>query len=202
MNNQVSEPMQGDAGQRLEAFRFFTIDGKRERGDRFLQPWLFCHVYASGSKSRGERKRAGKELARFFQQKELVRILEDAGEDGRVLLEAQLFDSADKYLTICREDEGFGKKLFGLMRMKSDEKEDKIISDVYLAMLPLLLLLTELEERFTMIHALDQACRRLYPQRLEDMAYMLANMKDKTLCGLLEDFDCSPPEDGELPPEH
>ncbi len=37
-----------EAEARMRAFRFFPIDGKRQQGDRFLQPWLFGHVYASG----------------------------------------------------------------------------------------------------------------------------------------------------------
>ena len=178
-----------EAEERMRTFRFFAIDGKRQQGDRFLQPWLFGHVYASGSRSRGEKRRASKELKRFFDQKELLKIMDDAGEYRDQLMEAQLYDSADKYLEICRDDDGFGRKMFGLMRMKADEKEDKIIRDVYVSMIPLLFSLENLDERFTMIKALDQACRTLYPQRLEDMKILVETMPDESIRSVLPEFE-------------
>ncbi len=174
---------------RMRAFRFFDIDGKRQQGDRFLQPWLFGHVYASGSRSKSERRRATKELKRFFDQKELKMLLKDAGDKGDELLEGQLFDSADKYLAICRDDEGFGRKMFGLMRMKTDEKEDKIIRDVYDGLIPLFYKLEDLDERFMMIRAIDQACRKLYPQRLADMKAWIDAMPDASLRTMLPEFE-------------
>ncbi len=188
--------------ERMEAFRFFKLSGKQEQGDRFLQPWLYCHVFAAGSKSRGERKRANKELKRFFTQKDLVAILNDAGERGGSLMEEHLFDSADKYLTICRDDDGFGRKLFGLMRMKSQEKEDKIIADVYRGMIPLLGLLSDVSERCTMIRALDLACRKLYPQRLADMETAVGALKDDSVRALLSPFGSETQEADELTPGH
>jgi len=184
--------------ERMEAFRFFELSGKREKGDRFLQPWLYCHVFAAGTRGRSERKRASKELKRFFSQKDLTEVLQDAGDESQALLELHLFDSAAKYLTICRDDDGFGRKLFGLMRMKAKEKENKIISDVYLAMIPLLAALSDLPQGPAMIRALDQACRKLYPQRLADMEVAAESLKDDTARALIPPFDAyEPQEDGE-----
>lgn len=183
--------------ERMEAFRFMKLPGKQEKGDRFLQPWLYCHVFAAGSMGKGERKRAAKELKRFFAQKDLVAILKDAGENSGFLMEAHLFDSADKYLTICRDDDGFGRKLFGLVRMKSQEKEEKIIADVYRSMIPLLAQLHDLIESRAMIRSLDRACRSLYPQRLEDMEAASGVLKDDSLQALLDPFDYTTQENDE-----
>ena len=191
-----------DAGEktideRMEAFRFFELSGKDEKGDRFLQPWLYCHVFAAGSKGRGERKRAGKELKRFFAQKDLVAILKDAAEESDALMEMHLFDSADRYLTICRDDDGFGRKLFGLVRMKSQEKEEKIIADVYRSMIPLLAQLPDLSESRAMIRSLDRACRNLYPQRLADMEAASGVRENDSLRILLDPFDHTTQENDE-----
>lgn len=185
--------------KRMEVFRFIRLSGKQEEGDRFLLPWLHCHVFAANLNSKGERRRASKELNRFFAQKELAAILEEAGESSSSLLEEHLFDSADKYLTICRDDDGFGRKLFGLVRMKAGEKEDRIIADVYRAMIPLLGMLSDLDESRTMIRALDQACRKLYPQRLAEMKAAAGALKDDSLRALLPPFDFVPQEsDGSI----
>jgi hypothetical protein len=155
--------------EQMDKFRYFPLEGRKEKGDRFLQPWLFCHVYASGSKRKGEIKRAYKEVIRFFGQKELQNMRKDAGEDADHIIEAEIYDSANVYLTICRDDDGFGKKLFGLLRMKADEKENKIIRDVYNGFIPLLARMEDFAERLVMMRAIDLACRSIYPQRLDDM---------------------------------
>ena len=51
---------------RMRAFRFFDIDGKRQQGDRFLQPWLFGHVYVLGFCLKSECRWVMKELKCFF----------------------------------------------------------------------------------------------------------------------------------------
>lgn len=200
MDNEKSEDLDRQTLQeRLEAFRFFELDKGRGTGDRFLQPWLYCHVYATGPRGRGVRKRAVKDLGRFFTQKDLASILEGAGQDRAGLLDELLFDSAAKYLAICRDDDGFGRKLFGLMRMKGEEKEDRIIRDVYAFMIPLLVSLSELEEAGPMIRALDRACRRQYPQRLEDMRHLIESRDDDAIQALLPPFDPDPGEGNESP---
>ena len=194
-DRQEKRPLGEDLQEAMGAFRYFQLEGRREPGDRFLQPWLYCHVYASGSRNKGERKRASKDLKRFFKQRQLQDLLDRAGPDGPALLEEHVFDSAAKYLQICRDDDGFGRKMFGLMRMKQEEKEDKIISDVYRAMIPLLASLTDMEEGPVMMRALDQACRHLYPQRLEDMRYLVETAKDESLESVLPPFEDLAPED-------
>lgn len=187
---------------RMKAYRFFELSGKGTTGDRFLQPWLYCHVFATGPRGRGAVKQARKELERFFNQKDLVAILDDAGEDREALLESQLIDSAEKYLTISRDDDGFGRKLFGLLRMKQPEKEDRIIGDVYRSMIPLLAALDSIPQSRMMILALDRACRGLYPQRLQDMeAAVVATLGDEYL-SLLPDFVPGNPEDDGSSPGH
>lgn len=191
--------MSGSDFERLEeamqAFRYFPLEGRQESGDRFLQPWLFCHVYAMGSRSKGERKRASKELKRFFKEGQLKAILDQAGQDRALLLEAHLFDSAAKYLAICRDDDGFGRKFFGLTRMKADEKEDKIINDVYRAMIPLLAALVDMTEGPAMMRALDQACRQQYPLRVGDIRYLVETAKDESLLSVLPPFEDPPQAD-------
>lgn len=180
----------------MKAFRYFDLGQGRGKGDRFLQPWLFCHVYASGSRSRGERKRASRELTRFFKQTPLQTILEEAGSEGEALVEGELMDSAAKYLAICRDDDGFGRKLFGLVRMKQEEKDDKILRDVYQAMLPLLVALKDLKEGPAMVKALDLACRRLYPERQAQMRHLVETGKDGSLGAVLPPFEDPLPEGG------
>lgn len=187
--------------ERMKAFRLIQLPGKGKTGDLFLQPWVYCHVFALGSRSKGERRRATRELGRFFNQKELVAILKDAGEKGETLLEEQLMDSAQKYLEICRDDDGFGRKLFGLVKLKPEAKEDKIIGDVYGAMLPLLAALPDLAEADAMIRALDRACRQFYPLRLETMEAVVASLKDDGLRERLPSFSQANQEAGGSPPE-
>ncbi len=183
--------------ERIENFRYFPLEGRRGRGDRFLQPWLFCHVYASGSKRKGEMKRALKEIKHFFNQRELQEIRQDAGADADRLIEEQIVDSATAYLTICRDDDGFGKKLFGLLRMKPEEKEDKILHDVYSGMIPLLIRLEEFPERKAMMCAIDLACRSLYPRRIHDIKALVDSIEDQALRAVFFPFDLSSEESDE-----
>ncbi len=196
-DNRTDSPQAKETMEAMEAFRFFPLSGKKEKGDRFLQPWLYGHVFATGQSGRGERKRAQKELKRFFTQKELRAILDQAGQDGQTLLETQLHDSARKYLKLCLSDDGFGRKLFGLVRMKEEEKEDKIIRDVYRSMIPLFLALPDLEEAEVMIQALDRACRQLLPGRTEDMEALVMSLDNDRLDSLLPPFEHAPEADGE-----
>ncbi len=186
-----------DIRESLKNFRYFPLEGRKGVGDRFLQPWLFCHVYATGSKRKGEMKRAYKEIKRFFGQKELQKIREQAGVEGDRLIEEEIYDSANAYLTICRDDDGFGKKLFGLLRMKQDEKEDKIIHDVYNGMIPLLGRIDEFTERLAMMRAIDLACRALYPQRLDDMKAWIDSIDNDELRSVFASFETVPAENGE-----
>ncbi|HHW92932.1 MAG TPA: hypothetical protein GX734_00310 [Clostridiaceae bacterium] len=185
----MTDSQYDDIRERIRSFRFFPIKGRKEMGDRFLQPWLICHVYASGNKGRGEMKRALKEIRRFFAQKELQNIRKDAGLDGDRIIEETILDSANVYLTICRDDDGFGKKLFGLMRMKADEKENKIIRDVYNGIIPLLARIDDFAERFAMMRAIDLACRSLYPQRLGDMKAWIDSIEDADLHAVFHAFE-------------
>ena len=178
-----------DIRKKMDDFRYFTLDKRKEKGDRFLQPWLFCHVYASGSKGKGEIKRAYKEIKRFFEQEALQEIRKEAGADADRIIEKEIYDSANVYLTICRDDDNFGKKLFGLMRMKADEKEDKIIRDVYNGIIPLLARVGDFAERFAMMRAIDLACRSLYPQRLEDMKAWIDAIEDAELRSVFLAFE-------------
>ncbi|HHX18856.1 MAG TPA: hypothetical protein GX728_00255 [Clostridiaceae bacterium] len=180
--------------ERMKSFRYFPLEGRKEMGDRFLLPWLYCHVYASGKRGKGEVKRAFKEIRRFFEQKELQSIRKDAGLDGDRIIEEEIFDSANVYLTICRDDDGFGRKLFGLMRMKPDEKEEKIIRDVYKGIIPLLASVNDFAERLTMMRAIDLACRSIYPQRLGDMKALLDSIEDADLRAVFCDFEISAEE--------
>ena len=175
--------------EQIDKFRYFPLEGRKEKGDRFLQPWLFCHVYASGSKRKGEIKRAYKEVIRFFGQKELQNMRKDAGEDADHIIEAEIYDSANVYLTICRDDDGFGKKLFGLLRMKADEKENKIIRDVYNGFIPLLARMEDFAERLVMMRAIDLACRSIYPQRLDDMKAWIDSIEDADVRSVFDAFE-------------
>ncbi len=185
----MTDSQYNDIRERMKSFRYFPLDGRKEMGDRFLQPWLYCHVYASGNRRKGEMKRAYKEIKRFFDQKELQNIRQEAGQDGDRVIEEEIFDSANVYLTICRDDDGFGRKLFGLMRMKADEKEDKIIRDVYKGIIPLLARVNDFAERLTMMRAIDLACRALYPQRLGDMKALIDSIEDADLRAVFHDFE-------------
>ncbi len=186
----MTDSQHDDIRKKIDSFRYFPLGGgRKEMGDRFLQPWLLCHVYASGSKRKGETKRAYKEIKRFFGQKELQNIRKEAESDADRIIEEQIYDSANVYLTICRDDDGFGKKLFGLMRMKADEKENKIIRDVYNGIIPLLLRLDDFAERFAMMRAIDLACRSLYPQRLEDMKAWIDAFEDAQLRSVFDAFE-------------
>lgn len=187
--DKMTDSQYDDNREMMRAFRFFSLEGRKEKGDRFLQPWLFCHVYASSSKRKGELKRAYKEIKRFFAQKELQNIRKDAGPEADRIIEAEIYDSANVYLTICRDDDGFGKKLFGLMRMKANEKEEKIIRDVYDGMIPLLVRLDDFAERLVMMRAIDLACRSLYPQRLEDMKARIDAIEDPALRSVFDAFE-------------
>ncbi|NLA70903.1 MAG: hypothetical protein GX850_00455 [Clostridiaceae bacterium] len=200
-DNRIVAPDKDEIDRRMKCFRFFPLEGTRGMGDRFLQPWLYGHVYASGSRRRGELKRASKELKRFFNQRNLVPILEDAGEYRDELLESQLMDSAATYLALCRDDDGFGRKLFGLIRMKPDEREDKIIADVYTGMIPILMKLADLPERVAMIQALDHACRAQYPQRWKDMESLIDSMKDQASRSLFPPFESQQQGESECSPE-
>ncbi len=199
-SEKMKDPERKALQEDLAAFRYFELEKRRGQGDRFLQPWLFSHVYATGPGGRGVRKRAEKDLKVFFGQKDLSSIFDRAGPYREEILEEVLLDSAASYLAICRDDDGFGRRLFGLMRMKGEEKEDKIIRDVYLSMLPLLASLTGLEEALPMIRALDQACRGQYPQRLEDIRQLVEGKGDDSLRDLLPPFDLLSEEESESPP--
>ncbi|MGI6157365.1 MAG: DUF6553 family protein [Saccharofermentanales bacterium] len=184
----------------LRSYRFFPLkyeEGKT--GDIFLRPWIYCHVYASGHKGRGERKRASRELKRFFNERPLSAILKEAGDDAETLLAWHLDNSAEVYVRLCRDDDHFGRKLFGLLRMKTDERIDKIIRDTYLSMIPLLAMLSDVPERTSMIRALDRACRRTFPTRAEDIRSLVETHLDEATRSLLPAFDSSSEGSREAP---
>lgn len=169
-----------DVASALEAFRFFELEGKTgERGDRFLMPWIYCSLFGTGRQGGGERKRALRELRKFFNQKEMKRLATLAGDRWNDCLREQLYDSAHKYITLCRDDPDYGKKLFGLLRMKKDEVDRKLFQSVYNDMISLLFRIADFPERELMIESLDLAFLTIYPEKREAVNDWIAHLPDE-----------------------
>ena len=174
-----------DAEMRLSNFRFFPLRNEDRKGDRFLQPWLICQVYSSEARKKSAVRRAERELCRFFEQEPLAAILESLGSRSATLKQDALEDSARVYLALCRDDEGFGRKLFGLFKMKPGEREDKILTMVYRGMIPLLSSMHDFPEKEVMISALHRGCLSVLPQRKETILVLAASFEDEEIKHLL-----------------
>lgn len=166
------------AGERLRRFRFFPLKHEERQGDRFLMLWLTCQLYAADVKRKRRVRRARQDLCRFYEQSELVSALEEADEFRTEILEDAIFDSARVYLTICRDDENYGRKLFGFVKMKSQDRENKIIAGVYRGILPLLAAMQDFPMRVVMARAIHTACQEVLPQRAPSIEALFAAFLD------------------------
>lgn len=176
------------AGESLRRFRFFPLEREKRQGDRFLMLWLTCQLYAADVSRKGRVRRARRDLCRFFEQRELTSALEEAGEFRAEILEDAIFDSASVYLTICRDDENYGRKFFGIVKMKSQDRENKIIAEVYRGILPLLAAMQDFPLRVVMARAIHTACQEVLPQRAPSIeavfaAFLSGNERAQQLLG-------------------
>lgn len=177
--------MKNELNRRLEAYRFFPLkDRKEEKGDRFLMPWIYSHIYGTNKQTKGEIKRAAKEINAFFAQKELEEIKRDAGDLWLGLIGEQLYDSALLYLRISKSDPSFARKFFGLVRMSDEETDNKIFRDVYGGMITLLLRLPEFPYRALMIRALDESFLIVYPERQAEVDQWIESLPDPAMRAL------------------
>ncbi|GEM_PF-770625 len=174
VNAQEAMQPQDLAAESLMRFRFFPLEHEEKLGDRFLLPWLLCQLYSADASRKGRVRRARRDLCQFFEQKELTSALEEAGDRRAELLEEAIFDSANVYLTICRDDDSYGRKFFGFVKMKSQDRENKILSEVYQGMLPLLAAMQDFPVRAVMARAIHTACQAILPQRASSIESMLA----------------------------
>ncbi|MGI6616638.1 MAG: DUF6553 family protein [Saccharofermentanales bacterium] len=180
VNNNDKEVKQPSdlVGESLRRFRFFPLKHEEREGDRFLLLWLTCQLYSADVRRKGRVRRARLELCRFFEQKELTNALEEAGEYRTELLEEAIFDSANVYLTICRDDDNYGRKFFGVVKMKSQDRENKILSEVYQGMLPLLAAMQDFPMRAVMARAIHTACLNVLPQCVPSIDVLLAKFRE------------------------
>lgn len=176
------EAITNELNKRVEAFRFFELNNKQgEAGDRFLLPWIYSHMFGTGRQSRGNSRRAAKEINLFFNQKELLEIEQDAGDLWLELIDKHLQDSALKYLKISKYDPSFGRKFLGLVRMNDEEKDNKILKDVYGGMITLLLDLPDFPYQALMVRALDESFLSVYPERQGEVDLWLQTLPDSAM---------------------
>lgn len=176
------EDIKEELNRRVEAFRYFALKRKEgETGDRFLMPWIYSHMFGTNKQTKSAVKRATKEISEFFNQKELVEIEQDAGDLWMEIIGKHLHDSALKYLKISKEDPQFGRKLLGLVRMNEEEKDNKIIRDVYGGMITLLLQMPDFPYRALMVRVLDESYLTLYPEKQGEVDLWLQKLPDPAM---------------------
>lgn len=146
-----------EAKTALEAYRFFDIKDGKEKGDRLLEPWILLLTIGRSGMSSRRLKRFEKQLAQFFARKEIANALNQAGSESDRLLFEQLLDSARNYLRITVSDPGYNSSLFGLVKLKEEDRERKLAADVHKFMQGPLLMLDNSPFRAVMMRALHRA---------------------------------------------
>lgn len=145
------------AQKMLESYRFFPLESGKQQGDRFLEPWILLLTMAKAGLTKRSLKRLKKQLDQFFDRAPVRQALDAAGSDRERLLEAQLLDSARRYLDITKSDPGYNSSLFGLIKLKEEDRERKLAGDVQTHMLGTLLELDESAYRGPMLRGLHKA---------------------------------------------
>lgn len=146
-----------EAKTALEAYRFFDIKDGKEKGDRLLEPWILLLTIGRAGISGRRLKRFEKQLAQFFARKEISEAVAMADPESERLLYEQLLDSARNYLRITVSDPGYNSSLFGLIKLKDEDRERKLAADVHKFMQGPLLMLDESPYRAVMMRALHRA---------------------------------------------
>lgn len=141
----------------LEAYRFFDIKDGKEKGDRLLEPWILLLTTGRSGVSARKLRRFEKQLAQFFSRRELTNAFSMAGSKADTLLYEQLLDSAKNYLKITVSDPGYNSSLFGLIKLKDEDRAQKLAADVHKYMQGTLLLLEQSPYRAPMMRALHRA---------------------------------------------
>ena len=145
------------AQQLMEAYRFFPLDSGKQKGDRFLEPWILLLTMGRAGVSKNSLKRLTKQIDRFFAAPEISQALEAAGEEKDQFLNEHLLDSAKRYLEITKADPGYNSSLFGLLKMRQEDSESKLSGDVHKHMLGVLLEMDQFSYRTPLLRSLHRA---------------------------------------------
>jgi len=115
----------------IEKIRFKEKNKRTdEKADTFIGLWVTVIYHGRNSQGIFSRKRAVKEINRFWKDREIANILDDAQEYAEKLVYEQLYDSALGYYDACKTDRHYGSKLFDIVKLKPDEIAEKTASDI------------------------------------------------------------------------
>ncbi len=138
--------------------------GKKQanKADLMVGLWLNLKLLTSQRLSQRQIKKQEKEIAKFFDQEPLQKLLEAEPELGREAIYQEILDSARIYQEACRTDPHYGSKLFNLVKLKDDELADKAGQEVYRQIIKPLLMMDQSFWRDQMVCALHQAYQEVF----------------------------------------
>lgn len=152
----------------FQVARFPIVDKKTgQKGDRLVQLWTMLLFHGNNSRSAWGVRTAKKEIAGYFAQKVWQEALDLAGSDRQQLIVEQLLDSAQVFLTTCRDDSKYGSKLLGVMRMNANDVAAKAGEDVCKGIISFLLHIELPGESEAIIHAAVMAYPRVFSEHRE-----------------------------------